>query len=152
MFHPISLVIPFLILLPNLAFIWLPPKNPPTQKAYLPFLKAAEALGRFGVIAVPLFYPDHLNNPYEIVSAVFMLATLLLYYWGWINYFRSDREYKRLLSPMLGIPVPMAVFPSLYFLLSSVVLHSVGLLLFAAMFAVGHVANSYTDYVRSKDA
>jgi len=46
---------------------------------------------------------------------------------------------------MLGIPVPMAVFLCLYFFAASIVLHSILFFIFAASFALGHIANSYRD-------
>jgi hypothetical protein len=144
--HPASLIIPLLIVLPNLIFIRFPPANPPTRPNPSLLLDAAETIGRLGVMAVPLFYPMRIHQSYEMISLIVMLTTLLLYCRGWLKYVRSDRDYSRLLTPMLGIPVPMAVFPCLYFLVASVVLHSVLFFVFAAVFAIGHIANSLKDY------
>lgn len=150
MLHPTSLIIPLLILLPNLIFVRFPPANPPSRPNPSLLLNVGEAIGRLGVMAIPLFYPMQIHQSYEMISLIVMLAALLLYYRGWIKYLRSDRNYRRLLTPMLGIPVPMAVFPCLYFLAASVLLHSVLFFVFSAVFAVGHIANSIRDERRMR--
>ncbi|MFB9279466.1 hypothetical protein ACFFT4_31295 [Cohnella cellulosilytica] len=147
MLHPASLLIPLLILLPNLVFVRFPPTNPPARRTANLLLKASEAIGRLGVMVIPLFYSMRAERSYETISLIVMLAAILFYYWGWIEYLRSDRSYARLLAPMLGIPVPMAVFPCLYFLAASIVLHSILFFVFAAIFALGHIANSCRDYL-----
>ncbi|OBZ18516.1 hypothetical protein A8L34_02750 [Bacillus sp. FJAT-27264] len=150
MFHPWSLVIPLLILLPNLLFFKLEPRNMPSEKNTNLFFTIAEGIGRFGVILVSLFFIIHLQETYEIIALIGMILSLLLYYFGWGRYFRNDREYKLLYSPMLGIPVPLAISPIIYFLCASVVLHSVYMLIFSVIMAVGHIPSSLREYQRSE--
>ncbi len=145
MLHPASLLIPLMILLPNLVFVRFPPTSSPPRRTINLLLNACEAIGRLGVMVVPLFYSMRAERSYETISLIVMLAALLFYYKGWIRYLRSDRSYARLLTPMLGIPVPMAVFPCLYFFAASVVLHSILFFIFSASFAFGHITNSYKD-------
>ncbi len=145
MLHPVSLLIPLMILLPNLVFVRFPPTSPPARRTTNLFLNTCEAIGRFGIMVVPLFYSMRAERSYETISLIVMLAALLFYYSGWFMYLRSDRSYARLLAPMLGIPVPMAVFPCLYFFAASFVLHSILFFIFAAGFALGHITNSYRD-------
>lgn len=151
MFHPWSLVIPVMILLPNLSFLLLQPRNMPgpTEEGKKPFVfAAAEGAGRIGAFAIPVFYPMHLEQWFEMASLAGMLVFLLLYYWGWMRYYAKGREFADLFASLLGVPVPMAVGPALYFLLSSVLLHSPLLLAFSIAFAVGHIAISLNTYNR----
>lgn len=144
MFHPASLLIPLMILLPNLVFVRFPPTSPPVRRT-INLLNTREAIGRLGIMVVSLFYSMRAERSYETISLIVMLAALLFYYRDWIMYLRSDRSYARLLTPMLGIPVPVAVFPCLYFFAASIVLHSILFFIFAASFTLGHIANSYRD-------
>lgn len=141
MFHYINLIIPFAVLMPNLIYIGFPPRNLPDVKKNhtILILKSAEGIGRFGVIVLPIFSSIHKEEQYEFLSLVGMTVFLLLYYFGWMRYFRGKREYKLLYSPMFGIPVPLAVFPTLYFMSASFVLHSPLLFLSNLILAIGHI-------------
>ncbi|WP_130609535.1 hypothetical protein [Cohnella abietis] len=150
MFHPWSLVIPLMILLPNLIFFKYPPQNMPSGNNNSLILTAAEGIGRIGVLIVPVFYTMHIHETYEIISLIVMVLSLLMYYLLWVRYFRNNREFNWLYSPIMGVPVPLAIFPILYFLFSSVVIHSLYQFIFSLIFAVGHIPNSISDYARSK--
>lgn len=149
MFHPLNLIIPLMILLPNFVFFKLGPQNMPNEHKKNTILTAAENIGRFGVFIVPLFSPLHIRTSFEISSLILLLLSLLLYYAGWARYFRDDREYRLLFAPMLGVPVPLAISPVVYFLSSSAVMHSPYLLILSAIFAFGHIPNSLSEYHRS---
>lgn len=144
MLHFISLSIPAAVFLPNLFFFIMPPVHSPEQsdKSGGMLLRAAEGLGRLGVLALPIFSPIHLSRPYELLSFIVMLAFLAFYYAGWIRYFTRGREYRLLFSPMIHIPIPMAVAPVLYFIGASIVLHSYGLLISSVILAIGHIPSS----------
>ncbi|MBP1995536.1 hypothetical protein [Paenibacillus eucommiae] len=149
MLHPASLWIPFMILLPNLIFLKLKPQIVPSEKKKSLILAVVEGIGRFGVIIVPIFFSIQIQNVYEIISLIVMLLSLFMYYFGWVRYFRNNREFKLLFSPLLGVPVPLAIFPILYFLFASVITHSTYLFIFSVIFAIGHIPNSLSDYYRS---
>lgn len=150
MFHPLSLLIPLMILLPNLIFFRLGPQNMPSENNKTSIFTVAEGIGRFGVILVPLFFSIHIQTTFEIISLIVMLLSLAVYYFGWLRYFRNNREYKLLFSPLMGVPVPLAISPFLYFLFAAVVMHSFYFFIFSVIFAVGHIPNSLNDYNRSK--
>ncbi|RXZ81743.1 hypothetical protein EBB07_13905 [Paenibacillaceae bacterium] len=150
MFQPLSLITPVLILLPNLMFFKFPPQNMPSEQNKKWIFTAAEGIGRVGVILFPLFLSIHIQTTYEIISLLVMLLSLMMYYVGWIRYFRNDRQYKLLFAPLWGIPVPLAIFPSLYFLFAAVLTHSYGLFIFSVILAIGHIPNSLTDYNRNR--
>jgi hypothetical protein len=147
MFHPISLIIPFMVLLPALILIKTPPRNTPAGKSGGSALHAAaETAGRLGSFIIPLFFAIRVNEPYEILSLAGMIVSLGFYYSGWIRYWTKGREYKLLFSPMLGIPVPLAVSPCVYFGFSSVVLHSPVFFICGVIFAWGHITSSMLTY------
>jgi len=149
--HPVSLLIPFMILLPNLAFARLQPRSlpGPHESKENPILVGAERVGQLGAFVLPLFYTIHIETAFEKFSFAGMVLFLALYYLGWMRYFSGDREYKLLFKPMLGVPVPMAIGPVMYFLLASIVLHAPFLLICSAVFALGHIPISLNTYQRT---
>jgi hypothetical protein len=153
MFHPMSLLIPFMVLIPNLMFISLQPRNMPkaAEDKENWMLTAAERMGQIGVFIIPVLSPIHTERVYEVMSLMGMLIFILIYYFGWLRYIRGGREYSLLFAPMMGIPVPLAISPVVYFLLASVVLHSSLLLICTIIFAVGHIAISIDTYKRIGD-
>lgn len=151
MLHFSSFIIPVLIMLPSVSFMFLSPRHmPAAEKSRLPPLwTAAEAIGRAGTVALPLFFPFHLERWYELAALAGMAACLLLYYAVWIAYYRNGRQFARLFAPLWGLPVPLAVFPSVYFLFASVVLHAVPLLVAGLIFGAAHIAVSFRTYRRT---
>ncbi|WP_040952662.1 hypothetical protein [Gorillibacterium massiliense] len=143
MFHLPSLLIPFMILLPNLLFIKWPPRNAPAEQPKgNRLLTAFEGIGRVGSFGIPIFYAIHTDRFYEIAAWIGMALFLAFYYVEWLRYFSGNQEYRLLFSSLLAIPVPMAVFPVLYFMCASAVLHSLPLFICNALFAIGHILNS----------
>ncbi|TCZ79298.1 hypothetical protein E0485_05380 [Paenibacillus albiflavus] len=148
MFHYISLIIPVAVLLPNLLFFGMPPRNTPTNvhRKSNPIFTIAESIGRFGVCVLPIFSVIQIDKPNEIFSLMGMIAFLLLYYSGWVRYFIRNRDYPLLFSPLIGIPVPLTIAPILYFLCASVVLHSFLFFLSSLILAAGHIPTSLHTY------
>lgn len=148
-FYWMSLVIPALVLIPNLLWKMYPPVNNPSIKDEGPFLLGVfEDLGRVGVFVLPLFYPFSLTAPENRIYLNAMLILLAFYYAGWNRYFRGGRDYSYLYLPMFKIPIPLAVSPVLYFLLSAGLLRSIPMLIAAILLAIGHLPISYR---RSRD-
>lgn len=147
LFHPLSLTIPLLVLIPNLFFFKTkpahPPENPPKEN---PILSVAEGIGRICVFALPVFSAIHIKSFYEISALIGMILLILFYYWGWSRYFTVNREYKLLFMPIMGIPVPMAIGPVLYFLLATVILHSPYMFIGSVILGIGHIPISLNTY------
>lgn len=145
MLHPISLIIPLMIIAPNLAFICFPPRNQPQgqSQAANTVLKGAEGVGQLGCCLLPLFAPVQIEGAGEAVALAGMVLFLALYYWGWSRYYLGRREYKLLFAPLWRIPVPMALFPVLYFAASSAMLHSPYMLISSLILGAGHIPISF---------
>lgn len=144
MVHVSSLLIPVAVLLPNLLFMVWPPKpisgwKETKQNRMYQF---AESLGRVGVMVLPLFSAIRMEGGLEWIALGMMLLSLGFYVSGWIRYLRNEREYRYLYASMLGIPVPMAVMPVLYFISASMLLHSVPLLVCSLILGIGHIPAS----------
>lgn len=148
MFHYWSMVIPIVIFLPNFMFFAYPPRNMPAETGIQEnwIYQMTEGIGRIGVLAAPIFSPIHIGNRTEIMATIGMIIFLALYYVGWVRYFIGNREFKLLFTPMMGIPVPLALSPILYFLCASIVLHSIFLLICSVILAIGHIPLSVKTY------
>jgi hypothetical protein len=142
--HPESLLITAAVLIPNLLFLILPPKNAAKygkSHGSLPFT-IMERVGQVGSFVLPLFFPLSFSGTRILVAWVVMGTLLVSYYALWIRFFVGDRNFALLFRPILHVPVPMAISPVLYFLLSSVVLGSVWQAIAAALLGVGHITVS----------
>lgn len=148
-----SIMIPLLILLPNLLLLALPPRNIPRGAGAVKLIfDIMEKAGRLAIFVIPLFYTVRLNRlelPDRLALGG-MLITLVLYYSGWMRFFQSGRDYALLFCPMLSVPVPMAVFPVAYFAFSALLLRSLPLLAATLVFAAGHIPFAYFEYVKIK--
>ena len=152
MFHPISIVIPILVLLPNLLYFLKKAQNIPSPPIQEPFLLVVlERLGLAGCLIIPVFYPIKISGTMDILATVIAGQMLTVYYIGWIRFFIHNREYRFLYCPLFSVPVPLALSPVLYFLLSSAILHSLPLMISSLILASGHIPNSLKSYQRVAD-
>lgn len=156
---PLGGIITLLILIPNLLFLFFPPlQKPPAgeEKGPLHFLmEAIERLGQIGSFLIPFFFKlPFVQLPAEFRAAsvtgalIVMGSALILYYVGWARYLTGGRRLCLLFAPMFRIPLPMAIFPILYFAGAAVLLRSLLLALAVVFLAVGHLFVSQREYVR----
>jgi hypothetical protein len=145
--HPFPLIITILVLIPNIFFALKKPVNKPANLPKEPLiLTIIENIGRYGVFIIPLFYKIDVSGVFEKIAAAVMGLMLLLYYACWIRYFRNGSDFKRMFLPFIKIPVPLAISPVLYFMLSSIILHSFPMLIFSLLLAIGHIPISWQQY------
>jgi hypothetical protein len=83
-----------------------------------------------------------------ITAWIVMGASLGFYYAGWVRFFVRGRDYLLLYKPMIGLPIPMAISPVIYFLFASLVLGSFYQAIGAAVLGVGHISISTCEYRR----
>jgi hypothetical protein len=149
-----SIVLIILILLPNMLFFMLPPRNVPDGKLPATFkwsvLQVLENAGRLGVFIIPLFHTVRMEKLYDRISLGGLILSLSCYYALYARYFLKKRDFRFLFSPLAFIPVPLAIFPLMCFVFSSILMRSIPLLLATLVLAAGHISISYYDYLRSK--
>ena len=142
-----GIIIPVLIMVPNI-FHYLKIRNksdvPSSNKSAPTLIKIIENIGRLGILITPLFYSLNLDNSFSIYFLVLSLLFLLLYYVAWLRYFMSGSNQIDLRKSLL-IPLPLAVYPSLYFICSSYLLSSIPMLISSLVFAIGHIWVSYIE-------
>ena len=142
--YPSSLLITAAVLLPNLLLLAMPPLNVEKygKSADSLALTIVERAGQVSCFILPLFFPLSFAGSIVIGAWVVMGVTLGFYYAGWVRFFVQGRDYALLFKPMLGLPVPMAISPVIYFLFASLVLGSVFQTIAAAVLGVGHITIS----------
>lgn len=133
-----------LILLPNLLWVALPPRGQSDGGSgrvggLRRLMEVFEWAGRIAVLVIPFFYRVEVQSARQVVALVVMAQALLLYYVGWARYFARDRSYALLFQPLLGVPLPLAISPSVYFLAASVLFGSWHLALATVILGIGHL-------------
>ncbi|WNS43634.1 hypothetical protein [Paenibacillus sp. MMS20-IR301] len=147
--HSTGFIVPLLVLLPNLLFIFFQPRNAPESVPPTPLIfTSLERAGQISCFMMPILFGRELAGQSLGLSAAGMAVCLLVYYGCWVRYYRSGRKFSALFSPWLGIPVPMALFPAIYFLLLGFWLQSWLFIIPALLFAIGHLVNSWSIYNR----
>jgi hypothetical protein len=146
--------ITFLVLLPNVLAIALPPRNVPSPKESPSVLgrimQIAERVGQVAAFTIPFFYFVHITRTaHDAAVLVLMAVFLIVYYICWIRY-AVKREYRFFFAPFAHVPIPMAVMPVLYYFLAAYVLGSPYLLAGTFVLAVGHVYVTLREYARVK--
>jgi hypothetical protein len=152
---PLGGIITLMILLPNLLAVFFPPKVKLTDDQQqndtrLQIMTVVERIGQAGCFVIPFFYRLSLDIVMDAVALTIMICTLALYYAGWIRYLVLGRAEELFNRSLLGIPLPMALMPVIYFLSASVLLGAVWLMLAAVMLGVGHISVTWLHSRRSE--
>lgn len=138
-----GIIFPLLILIPNLVWMIMPkPESIPTSEEPV-LLTIIENIGRFATLLIPLFYAVQWQKKFTIPVLAVMTILLLIYYSAWMRYFIHQREVEWLSKSLFGIPLPLAVAPSLFFILSSYLLDSWWMLAASVLFGISHVWITY---------
>jgi hypothetical protein len=142
---PLGGIVTLVVLLPNLLAVFFPPTtkladDQQPSDTRLQIMTVVERIGQVGSWTIPFFYRLTLASVIDAVALAIMIGALALYYAGWIRYLVLGRAEELLYSSLLGIPLPMAVMPVIYFLSASVLLGSIWLMLAAVMLGAGHIS------------
>ncbi|MDQ0087989.1 hypothetical protein J2T12_001395 [Paenibacillus anaericanus] len=149
--HITGFLVALFILLPNVLFAFLPPQNTPNYLHTSPIIfTILEQVGRIACLTLPIVFGKKIAEQDINFMTVLMGICLLIYYLCWIYFFIKGREYDQLFKPLGFIPIPMAVFPALYFIFLGIWLHSFIFLVPALLFAIGHLVSSWNIYTQLK--
>jgi hypothetical protein len=144
-------IVILLPLLPNVIFFLKPSQNLPNNlRDGGVFVNILEHGSRIGYYAIMIFITNnHLENS-KSTYLFGLLLCLVIYYILWGRYFLKGRNYKLLFESVWGIPIPMAIFPVLYYLLAAIWINNLPAVLAIILFAIGHFINSYITYKQIK--
>ena len=146
-FSWIGLVIFALPMLINIAYAIFPPSGKVGQTAAVTrWIEVVEQISRIAyLLAITLLVsrkPFHFRSAWLCLAAFF----LLLYYIVWIRYFTGGRDIALLNRPFLFVPMPLAVFPVLYFLCAAVWLHNIPAAIMMTIFGAAHLTVSVQSF------
>jgi hypothetical protein len=138
-----SALIPLLIFLPNIILIFAAPTSESipekvTKNFIYRLVEIIEWIARIAVLIIPFYCKIYLQTKVEFLGLGAMILAMLFYYLGWLRYLVKGRDYSLLYTNHLGIPLPMATGPIIYFLLSSIILHSSVMAIASIIFGITH--------------
>ena len=146
-FSWIGLVVFALPMLINLVYAAFPPAGEPQPPAPVTrWVEIVEQASRIAYLLAVTFLVS--RKPVSVRSAWFFLAAafLLLYYAVWIRYFVLGRDVALLGRAFLFVPMPLAVFPVLYFLCAALWLHNVPAAVLMVVFGAAHLTVSLQSF------
>ena len=80
-----------------------------------------------------------------IIAALF----LILYYAVWLRYFIGGRKTALLGEPFCFVPMPLAIFPVIYYLCAALWLHNLPAAALMIIFGAAHLAVSLQSFRKS---
>ena len=146
-FSWLGLVLFALPMLINLAYAAFPPAGKPEQTAEIThWIERVEQGSRIAYLLAIVLLVNRL--PVSWGSAWLMLAALflLLYYAVWLRYFAGGRRIALLNKPFCPVPMPLAVFPVLYFLCAAIWLGNLPAAALMLIFGTSHLAVSLQSF------
>jgi len=139
-FSWIGLVIFALPMLINIVYVMFPPDEKAKQTAAVThWVEIVEQISRIAYLfAVTLLVS---RDKLDFRSVWFFLAAvfLVLYYAVWLRYFMGGREIALLNRSFLFVPMPLAVFPVLYYLCAAIWLHNLPAAILMVIFGAAHL-------------
>ena len=151
-FSWIGLIVFALPMLINIAYVLLPPTDKAPHAA--PVTRWVEYVEKGSRIAYLLAIVLLVNRlPVSWRSAWLMLAALflLLYYAVWLRYFAGGRKTELLRRAFLLVPLPLAVFPVLYYLCAAIWLHNVPAVIIMLIFDAAHITVSLQSFRKEEN-
>ena len=150
-FSWIGLVIFALPMLINIAYVLLPPVEKTEPAEVTRWVELVEQGSRMAyLLAVVLLVSRESLNRCSVwlyLAACF----LALYYAVWLRYFVGGRKTELLRRAFLLVPLPLAVFPVLYYLCAAIWLHNVPAVIIMLIFGAAHITVSLQSFRKEEN-
>ena len=139
-FSWIGLVIFALPMLINIAYVMFPPAGKAEQAAAVThWIEIVEQISRIAYLFAVMLLVSRENLSFRSVWFSLAAVFLVLYYAVWLRYFMGGREISLLNCSFLFVPMPLAVFPVLYFLCAAIWLHNLPAAIIMMIFGAAHL-------------
>ena len=146
-FSWIGLVIFALPMLINIAYVMFPPAGKAEQTAAVThWVEIVEQISRIAYLFAVTLLVSRENLSFRSVWLFLAALFLLLYYVVWIRYFAGGREIALLRRAFLFVPMPLAVFPVLYYLCAAIWLHNLPAAIIMVIFGAAHLTVSIQSF------
>ena len=146
-FSWIGLVIFALPMLINIAYVMFPPAGKAEQTtAVTHWIEIVEQISRIAYLFAVMLLVSRDRLSFRSVWFSLAAVFLVLYYAVWLRYFMGGREIALLSRSFLLVPMPLAVFPVLYFLCAAIWLHNLPAAIIMAIFGAAHLTVSLQSF------
>ena len=146
-FSWIGLVIFALPMLINIAYVMFPPAGKAEQPAAVThWIEIVEQISRIAYLFAVTLLVSRENLSFRSVWFSLAAVFLVLYYAVWLRYFMGGREIALLSRSFLFVPMPLAVFPVLYFLCAAIWLHNLPAAIIMVIFGAAHLTVSIQSF------
>ena len=135
-------------MIPNFAYMLLAPQDQIEKDRKKPHINAEDLSRDFFVFFLVAFSSETKGS---IIYLIVALVFLALYYFTWFLYFKNGKNEKFLLSPLGFVPVPLAIFPNVYFIFASLYLENMLALGLCLVFAFFHIKSAITDEKKKEE-
>ncbi len=142
-----GIVVFALPMLINIAYVLFPPAGKSESANHTPQrLEIAENISRVAYLAALTVLVS--NDPLDPKSVWLILsaAFLILYYMVWIRYFKGGRDIALLKKSFLFVPIPLAVFPVLYYLFAAIWMGNYPAAVIMVIFGAAHITVSVQSF------
>lgn len=148
-FSIVGLVISIVPMLINILYAVWPPANTKKDRKQ-PVWDQIESISRvLYAVAICILVPA---QPIDFKSIFFygMVVFIVLYYIVWIRYFVGGRDTSLLGKSFMFVPMPLSIFPVLYFIFSALWVKNYIAFGFMIGFGIAHNVVSYRNlYIKS---
>ena len=146
-FSWIGLVIFALPMLINIVYVMFPPAGKAEQtSAVTHWVEIVEQISRIAYLFAVTLLVSRDKLGFRSGWLYLAAAFLVLYYAVWLRYFIGGREIVLLSRSFLFVPLPLAVFPVLYFLCAAIWLHNLPAAIIMVIFGAAHLAVSLQSF------
>lgn len=146
-FSWIGLVVFALPMFVNIAYaVFLPVGEVANFKNVTRWVEIVENISRIAYLVLLTFLvskkPLNPQSVWMMIAAVF----LILYYIVWIRYFAGGRDVTLLGKPFLFVPLPLAVFPVLYYMFAAIWMGNIPAAVIMLVFGAAHITVSAQSF------
>lgn len=134
-------------MLVNIAYCAFPPSEKPEASAKVPrWLELVEQVSRAAYLLAMTLLVSREPASARCVWLWLAAAFLALYHAAWLRYFLGGRKIALLNRALLFVPMPLAVYPVLYFLCAALWLHNLPAAGILLIFGATHLAVSLRSF------
>ena len=146
-FSWVGLVVFALQMLINVIYAIFPPTGDVGQvKNVTKWVEVIENVSRIAYLILMTFLVNkdapYYLNVWLVLAAIF----LILYYVVWIRYFIGERDVALLAKPFLFVPIPLAIFPVLYYLFAAIWVWNYPAAIVMIIFGAAHITVSVQSF------
>ena len=131
----------------NIVYVMFPPAGKAEQtSAVTHWVEIVEQISRIAYLFAVTLLVSRETLSFRSVWLSLAAVFLVLYYAVWLRYFIGGREVVLLSRSFLFVPMPLAVFPVLYFLCAAIWLKNLPAAIIMVIFGAAHLAVSLQSF------